>query len=77
MWHPRTHTGDDKYSLHDRENLQQQIQIQLSSKKQKLLSEFFDVFLKYTSSFKHLNFIYQYNPHSSFTCEITDYERCG
>ena len=47
-----TFTGDDKYSLHNREDLQQPIQIQLS-KKQKKNSEFFAVFLKFTSNFEH------------------------
>ena len=47
-----TLTGNDKYSLHNREDLQQPIQIQLS-KKQKKNSEFFAVFLKFTSNFEH------------------------
>ena len=45
-------TADDKYFLHNSENLCQTIQMQLS-KKEKTSSHFFDVFLKSTSNFDH------------------------
>ena len=47
-----TLTDDDKYSLLYRDNLTQQIQIQLSQK-QKTFSEFFAEFLKSTLNFEH------------------------
>ena len=48
----KTLTADDKYSLLDRDNLTQPIQI-LLSQKQKTLSRFFFLFLKSALSFEH------------------------
>ena len=48
-----TLTADDKYSVLNRDNLMQPIQILLSHK-QNAFSEFFAVFLKYTLNFDHL-----------------------
>ena len=45
-------TADDKYSLLNRDNLTQPIQI-LLSEKQKNLSQFFYAFLKSTLNFEH------------------------
>ena len=45
-------TARDKYSLRDRHNLTQPIQMQLSVK-EKSLSQFFFQFLKSTLNFKH------------------------
>ena len=45
-------TVGDKYSLRDRYNLTQPIQMQLSEK-EKTLSQFFFQFLKSTLNFKH------------------------
>ena len=45
-----TLTADEKYSLHNSENLQQTTQI-LLPKKQKTFSKFFALLLKYTSKF--------------------------
>ena len=47
-----TLNADDKYSLHNRENLRQPIQMQFS-KKQKVFSKEFATFLKSASSFEH------------------------
>ena len=49
---PKTLSADDKYSLFNRENLTQLIQMQLS-RKQKTFSEFFSAFLKSSLYFKH------------------------
>ena len=46
-------TVNDKYYLLNRDNLTQQIQMQLSEK-QKTFSEFFFAFLKSILNFKHL-----------------------
>ena len=48
---PNTVIGDGKYSLFNRDNLTQPIQMQLS-RKQKNFSEFFYAFLKSTSNFE-------------------------
>ena len=48
----KTLTANDKYSLLNRENLTQPIQI-LVSQKQKSFSEFFSPFLKSTLNFEH------------------------
>ena len=48
-----TLTVNDKYYLLNRDNLTQQIQMQLSEK-QKTFSEFFFAFLKSILNFKHL-----------------------
>ena len=47
-----TLTADDKYSLLNRNNLTQSIQI-LLSQKQNTFSEFFSAFLKSTLNFEH------------------------
>ena len=52
---------DEKYSLHNIENLAQPIQIKLS-KKQETSPEVFALFLKYTPNFKH--FEKKYGTHS-------------
>ena len=49
---PNTLNADGKYSLLNRENLTQPIQMQLS-RKQKTFSEFFCVFLKSSLNFEH------------------------
>ena len=49
---PNTMSGDIKYSLFNRNNLTQPIQIQLS-RKQKSLSQFFSAFLKSALNFEH------------------------
>ena len=48
----KTLTANDKYSLLNRDNLTQPIQI-LVSQKQKSFSEFFSPFLKSTLNFEH------------------------
>ena len=50
---PNTLSSDGKYSLLNRDNLTQQIQMQVSRKK-KLFSEFFSSFLKSSLNFEHL-----------------------
>ena len=45
-------TGDDKYSLLNRDNLTQPIQI-LLSQKQNTFYQFFSAFLKYKLNFEH------------------------
>ena len=47
-----TLTADDKYSLLNRDNLTQPIQI-LLSQKQNIFGQFFSAFLKYTLNFQH------------------------
>ena len=47
-----TLTADDKYSLRNRQNLRQPIQMQLS-KKQNFFSQFSAAFLKLRPNFKH------------------------
>ena len=47
-----TWTADGKYSLLNRENLTQPIQMQVS-RKQKTFSEFFSAFLKSSLNFEH------------------------
>ena len=64
-----TLTADDKYSVLNRDNLMQPIQILLSHK-QKAFSEFFAVFLKYTLNFDHLK--KKNYPHSWCISEIID-----
>ena len=56
-----TLTADDKYSLLNRDNLTQPIQI-LLSQKQKTFSQFFSAFLKSTLNFEH--FQKKDDPHS-------------
>ena len=63
-----TLTVDDKYSLLNRSNLKQKIQIHLSQK-QKTFSEFLSSFLKSTLSFEH--FEKKDDCHSRCISEIT------
>ena len=49
---PNTLNADGKYSLLNRDNLTQQIQMQLS-RKQKTFSEFFSAFLESSLNFEH------------------------
>ena len=67
-------TLDEKYSLGNRENLLQPIQIQLSKKRQ-IFSDFFTAFLKSTFDFDH--FENKDDPHSLCISEIVEWERCG
>ena len=67
-------TLDEKYSLGNRENLLQPIQIQLSKKRQ-IFSDFFTAFLKCTFDFDH--FENKDDPHSLCISEIVEWERCG
>ena len=62
-----TLTDDDKYSLADRDNLTQPIQM-LLSRKQKNFSEFFSEFLKDTLNFGH--FQQNDDPHSRCISQI-------
>ena len=58
---PNTLSGDGKYSLFDRDNLTQPIQM-LLSRKQKTFSSFFSSFLKSSLNFEH--FQKKDDPHS-------------
>ena len=49
----KTLTSDGKYPVQGSGNLQLRIEIQLSEKKKKKLSDFFVPFLESTSNFKH------------------------
>ena len=64
-----TLSADDKYSLLNRENLRQRIQMQLS-RKQKTFSQFFSSFLKCSLHFEH--FQEKEDPHSWCITEVTD-----
>ena len=70
---PNRLSGDGKYSLFNRDNLTQSIQMQLS-RKQKTFSEFFSAFLKSSLNFEH--FQQKEDPHGWCICEITDSEKC-
>ena len=67
-----TLTADDKYSLINRDNLTQPIQI-LLSQKQKTFSQFLSSFLKSTLNFEH--FQKKDDPHSRCISEITVSEK--
>ena len=69
---PNTLSGDAKYSLLNRDNLKQPIQMQLSQK-QKNFSHFFAAFLKSSLNFQH--FLKKDDPHCWCTSEITDPEK--
>ena len=71
---PNTLSADGKYSLLNRDNLTQPIQMQLS-RKQKTFSDFFSAFLK--SSLNLERFFKKDDPHSWCICEITDPEKPG
>ena len=65
-------TGRDKYSLRNRDTLEQPFQMQLSQK-QEIFSQFFFEFLKSTLTFEH--FPKKLEPHSGFISEIKDAEK--
>ena len=67
-----TLTADDKYSLLNRNNLTQPIQI-LLSQKQKTFSQFLSSFFKSTLNFEH--FQKKDDPHSRCISEITVSEK--
>ena len=65
-------SADGKYSLLNRDNLMQPIQMQLY-RKQKTFSDFFSAFLKSSLNFEH--FFKKDDPHCWCICEITDPEK--
>ena len=65
-------TVDDRYSLLNRDNLRQPIQI-IVSQKQKFFSQFFSEYLKSTLNCEH--FRKNDDPHSRYISEITDSEK--
>ena len=67
-------SGHGKYSLLNRDNLTQPIQMQLSQK-QKTFSEFFCAFLKSSLNFEH--FQKKDDSHSRGISEITESEKQG
>ena len=67
-----TLSADGKYSLLNRDNLTQPIQMQLSQK-EKTFSNFFSAFLKSSLNFEH--FLKKDDPHSWCISEITDPEK--
>ena len=67
-----TLTGDDKYSLLNRDNLTQPTQIILF-RNQKAFSAFLSAFLKFTLNFKH--FEKKHDPHRGCISDITDSEK--
>ena len=71
---PKTLIGDGKYSLFNRDNLTQPIQMQVS-RKQNTFSQFFAAFLKSSLNFEH----FQKNDdcHSGGISEITESEKHG
>ena len=69
---PNTLSADGKYSLLNRDNLTQPIQMQLS-RKEKTFSHFFAAFLKSSLNFEH--FLKKDAPHCWCTSEITDPEK--
>ena len=71
---PNRLSADGKYSLFNRDNLTQPIQMQLS-RKQKTFSEFFCAFLKSSLNFEH--FQKKDDSHSWGISEITDSEKHG
>ena len=70
----KTSTDDEKYSILDRENLTQLIQI-LLTQKQKTFFHFFSAFFKYILNFAH--FLKKYDPHSRCIPQITVSKKCG
>ena len=71
---PNTLSSDGKYSLLNRDNLTQPIQMQVS-RKEKTFSQFFSPFLKSTLNFEH--FQRKDDSHSWGLSEITDAEKHG
>ena len=69
-----TFTADDKYSVLNRDNLTQPIQMQLSQK-QKVFSQCFSALLKSELSFQH--FQKKDDRHSWHICKLTDSEKRG
>ena len=69
---PNTLSVDGKYSLLNRDNLTQPIQMQLS-RKQKTFSDFFSAFLKSSLIFEH--FLNKDEPYCWCISEITDSEK--
>ena len=67
----KTFAADEKYPVHNRDNLTIPIPIQLSQK-QKNFPEFFAAFLKSTLNSKH--FEQKDDPHTFFIFEVTDSE---
>ena len=65
-------TDPDKYSVRNRDNLQQPLKIQLSEK-QETFSEFYFAFLDSTLNFEH--FPKKEQPHSWFISEFKDAEK--
>ena len=65
---PNTLSADGKYSLLNRDNLTQPIQMEVS-RKQKTFSEFFSAFLKSSLNFEH--FLKKDDPHCWCISEIT------
>ena len=66
---PNSLSAHGKYSLFNRDNLTQPIQMQLS-RKQKSFSDFFPAFLKSSLNFEH--FFKKHDPHCWYISEITD-----
>ena len=71
---PNTLSPDGKYSLLDRDNLTERIQMLLSGK-QKTFSEFFSSFLKSSLNLEH--FPKKDDPHSSCVSKITASQKHG
>ena len=69
---PNTLSGVGKYSLFNRDNLTQPIEMQIS-RKQKNFSHFFASFLKPSLNFEH--FFKKGDPHCWFISEVTDPEK--
>ena len=70
---PNTLSADGKYSLFNRDNLTQPIQMQLS-RKQKTFSEFLCAFSKSNLNFEHFQ-KKKHEPHSWCICEIRNPEK--
>ena len=66
-------TADDKYSLLNRGNLLQHVQMQLSQKRKTFSGFFVFEFPKFRFSFEH--FRKKVNPHSRCVFELTDSEK--
>ena len=69
-----TLTADEKYSLLNRDNFTQPIQV-LVSQKQKTFCQFFSRFPKSALNFEH--FQKKDDPHRGCISEIKDSEKCG
>ena len=72
---PNTLSADGKYSLLNRDNLTQPIQMQVSQK-QKTFSQFFAPILKSNLNFKHFQ-KRKHEPHTWCISEFTDPEKPG